>query len=290
MKNKFFENRDSILYFAVCMNLLLIGFVYNTYGCCNNPPPICPPCQSPGCYGCNPCGGTCCPGGCFPGGVSCCGSGYCWPGQHCSNGCCVPSGATGCGIDCGYCYSGTNCCTDSSGFFGGCADPCQCQECKEGYPQSKCNSNQCCVKGECKDPICDNCHTVDEEMSECGHWANDPNGNACFTTECIQNILHTATCDYKGPDWPCKKSNCNTTLVLDPDLHSVHQLVHDSPCPGGTVNWILWNQFYEGCISCYEQVPTRKACQTACCEFNPISEIWRGELYQCGSCPPQCPP
>jgi hypothetical protein len=189
MRNKFFENKGGILCFAVCVNLLLIGFVYNAWGCCNNPPPSCPPCSSPGCYGCIPCGGTCCPGGCFPGGVICCGSGYCWPGNSCSNGCCVPSGTTSCGIDCGYCYSGTNCCTGGGGYFGGCADPCQCQECKDGHPQSKC------------DPLkCEECNNVTHACESyckpkgCDSWDREH----CMVGEC----------------WPClRKAGSYTALM-----------------------------------------------------------------------------
>ena len=145
------------------------------------------------------------------------------------------------------------------------------------------------MNGQCIGPICDNCHVVNETLWECHHWDSDPNGYPCSTVECIQNVLSTASCDYKGDNWPCKKVRCNTNYVL-PFQGNVMQTIHSSPCPGGIVDWVIvWDQFYMDldCSSCIPQPPGHKACEVGGCANNPIPGRGgpRGFKLECGSCP-----
>jgi hypothetical protein len=125
-------------------------------------------------------------------------------------------------------------------------------------------------------------------MWECHHGASDSNGTPCLTDTCIENMMDTNTCDYKGPDWPCPKSRCDTWRVF-PWEPALVQIIHNSTCPGGTVNWEIWHQFYEGCTSCVEQEPITKACQTNSCAHNPYPvKNRRGSRRECGKCPYLC--
>jgi hypothetical protein len=64
--------------------------------------------------------------------------------------------------------------------------------------------------------------------------ADDPNGASCSTVECIVNIVDTATCDNHpsriGPS-VCEAAPASGGMLV--------QTIHTSPCPGGTVAWML---------------------------------------------------
>jgi len=157
-----------------------------------------------------------------------------------------------------------------------------CVSCLCVNDDSKCNTNQCCIGGNCVDPICDNCHSVSEVLWECYHGKDDPNGTPCLRITCIQNVLNSATCDYKGPDWTCPKSRCDTTWVF-PLQGEIIQTIHDSPCTGGTVNRQIWKSLYYGCTGCNLQ-PWQKSCEVFWCANNPIPDLGgpRGDKKKCG--------
>ncbi len=134
--------------------------------------------------------------------------------------------------------------------------------------------------------MCDNCHTLSDNLYECYHLETDPNSTPCSTTKCIQNILTSATCDYKGDDWPCRKSRCDTTFLYPLEPGEIIQIVHQTSCPGGTVDWEIWYKIYEGCTGCWlQQPPYEKACEVSWCDFNPTDEVYyRGYKKECGAC------
>ena len=250
-------------------------------------------------------------GGCDPPCTGCCNCVYgscvnnsseCSGCCHCSNCSCVNGNCGGC-CKCSACSCvGDNSQCDHNNCFYTCNDDCECVLCY-GEPHkfccfgnccsfgqiccygSCCDPGQCCVNGECVDPMCDNCHSVSDIIYECHHWATDPNGTPCSTIECIKNVMNTATCDYKGDDWPCRKSRCDTTLVdpLDPPGEII-QTIHDSPCTGGTVDWETWKELHYGCTEgCWLQAYT-KSCEVFWCADNPIPGRGgpRGSKKKCG--------
>jgi len=276
-------NKRLLIGFLTCF--LLSGFT-NTARADPCPPPSCPDC-----YTWN---GSAC--------VWACGAGNCCGGSCCSNTCC--------GVNC-YNPATQKCCTDSYPYYlcdsnqtccqGTCCDPnkvcCKpgdinqrgtccdptCEICCDG---KCCKYWQCCIDGECVDPICDNCQAIWGILIECGHGPYDPNGTSCLTDLCIWNELASASCSYKGPDWPCNKSRCDTMTVF-PWEPEITQIVLDSPCPGGTVNWEVWKRIYWGCgyTTCLP-VRYRKACETNSCVYNPIEESLDhiGSKRECGTC------
>ena len=265
--------------------------------CTSTSCPDCYRCTETGCERrCSPgvgcCGGRCCSKECCDGVCcdACCEGLKCY--NHLTHKCCGEGTGRVCDID-ETCCDGDccdlvtkQCCNDIGGDNDGyCCDK-DCEICCEG---TCCKNYQCCIDGQCVDPICDNCHTVSETMWECHHWESDPNGTPCSTVECIENVLNSATCDYKGDDWPCKRSNCDTTLADGiPAPGEVIQTIHDSPCTGGTVDWELWYEHYYGCIGCWIG-GTLKSCEVFWCEDDPIPGRGgpRGLKKECG-CDYEC--
>jgi len=207
-----------------------------------------------------------------------CGGCCIWNGSRCVNvdskcpGTCCKCVMCACERDNSLCI-GAGCCS--------CSYPnCQC----DGDSDAKCPPEKCCENCSCIEPMCDNCHTFSDTIYECHHWYDDPNGTPCSTIECIKNVMDTATCDYKGDDWPCGKSRCDTTLV-DGLPCEVMQTVHDSPCTGGYVDWVTWKKLYYGCTHCYA-MHWRKSCEVFWCEDDPIEGRGgpRGYKKKCGGC------
>lgn len=165
--------------------------------------------------------------------------------------------------------------------FGGegceiCVD-CMCQD-----DDSLCEADECCIDGMCTDPVCDNCHNLYDALPECGHYVGDPNGTPCKTDWCIVNEVSSATCDHKGWDWPCAKSNCETDLLLEqPELT---QYKISQACPPQKVQWEFWFKTYHGCgiWSCAGDLPYEKACVTQVCAGVPIRIYHRGIKKKCG--------
>lgn len=301
---------QSILLLLVCF--LLSGLTLPAIAC---PPPDCGSCchwegPVPGgscelntgvecgdCHGCyNPCyscvscfcewdcstGATCCNG-------SCCNSDNCCNGTTCCTNsndvCCTDSGSY-------CCESGETCCK------GTCCDPNLCLDCNSttGQCESICDPNcefccdgtccknwQCCVDSNCVDPICEDCHEVNDTLIECGHKKDD---TWCQSDWCIENILLTASCDYKGDDWPCKKSRCNTTVDAG---WAVWQTFRAKSCSGGgLVIYSDWQVVWHGCDTCNDY-HIRSACETSggyTCDFPArfLGSDYRGTKHKCGGC------
>jgi len=204
------------------------------------------------------------------------------------------SGQNCCG---GTCYNPATqkCCTDPSPYLcssdqtcckGNCCNTSLCYDCNSttGECEYRCKNRQCCINGNCVDPMCDNCHTLNETLWECSHWEDDPDGAPCSTIECILNLMYTASCSYKGSDWPCDKSRCDT-LTVSPWEPEQIQIIHVSPCPGGIVFWEDWKEMeiYWGCATCILHL-YQKACETNNCFFNPFQNYERGSRNECGTC------
>jgi len=294
--------------FTLAGLLFLFGFTASAIACCDPPP--CGPCSEciddvctwvcdigERCCAGSCCSGTCCDGHCCPPGLSCCGR-LCY--DQSTQRCCIDPFYHYyiCGIEqncCGsLCYDPDvkKCCPDADPYYpcgsdetccqGNCCEP-DCEFCCDG---NCCKNWQCCIDGNCVDPICDNCHTVSESVWECYHPYGAPNGAPCLTYQCIENIFITATCDYKGHDWPCTKSRCNTWYSETGGAEWA-QVVHNSPCPGGIVYYYPWGQFWYGCDGCYTVGPINLACVVSSCVNNPIlgSYLERPERRkQCGEC------
>lgn len=107
------------------------------------------------------------------------------------------------------------------------------------------------------EPQCDNPHAFNDTIYECLHFVGDPNGTPCSTTEVIENILDTATCDYH-PTRTCP-ANCDVNAGSGPE---VVQTVYASACPAQNVNWQDWHTIYSGCGTDCNSLPYRISCTT----------------------------
>ena len=260
----------SILLLLVCF--LLFGLTMPAIAC---PPPDC---------------GSCCHWVSTGPGPS---DGYCELDAECGDcrGCynpCYSCVSCYCERDCSPTQS---CCTDSGDYCcesdesccqGNCCEGCE--SCVDGNCEDdddNCDPDECCIDGNCIDPKCEDCDPVSDAIIECGHFSHSLEGSPCATTWCIIVELESATCDYKGLLWPCSKARCNTTLSMDPEaiLYSISQA-----CPGGTLHWVFWYQFWYGCTDCMTEGPRAKACETDVCSGVPISTEYRGFKKICGGC------
>ena len=125
-----------------------------------------------------------------------------WNGYECvcHEECCYDSDCDGL-FECYSCNLDTCTCEDDQSKCSGC---CKCDYGMCVDDDSKCGVHECCIDCVCVDPICDNCHMVGHALYECGHTESDVN---CQSDYCIINSFSSASCDYKGPDWPCWKKN-----------------------------------------------------------------------------------
>jgi len=121
-------------------------------------------------------------------------------------------------------------------------------------------------------------------LYECQHYPYD---TKCSTTECIENVMHTiTTCDHKGINWPCLKSRCDN-MTVSPWEPELVQIVHKSPCPGGTINYVFWYEYNWGCGYTTCGLTTwEKSCETSSCAYRPIPGRGgpRGSKKECGGC------
>jgi hypothetical protein len=165
--------------------------------------------------------------------------------------------------------------------FGG--EGCEiCVECMCEDDDTLCEPYECCIDGSCIAPMCGGCTYVDDYVWECFHWPWDPDGAPCSTTACILLIMDSATCTNKGPDWPCKKKNCDTDYVY-PFEPEVIKVMHLCPCPGGYVWWEVWFQHWYGCgESCLTDGPYHKACEELFCSWYPVYLEPDGYMKKCG--------
>jgi hypothetical protein len=231
---------------------------------------------------------TCCDGECCE--VCCSDSGYycCDSGESCCEGSCYDSQTQGCCDGTVYNLSTQGCC-DFLTIYNPSTDKC----CYDGLgntcPDDKiccdgtcCESYQCCIDGQCVDPMCDNCHTVRVTIYECGHSPFDPIGTPCAIDWCIKDVLDTSTCDY-DPDSPCFKSDCDTTIDLSKP-GEVFQRAYTAACPGGTVTKDIEWMLFAGCNDC-DWHGYDSSCKTGSCNGVPMGDgQWRGDAYKCG-CP-----
>jgi len=159
-----------------------------------------------------------------------------------------------------------------------------CVNCLCVNDDSKCNTNQCCIDGNCVDPICDNCHDPGPKWwYECGH-TSDEDGHPCATDWCIRNCLTGPTCDYKGPEWPCGKSHCDTAIVI-PLLPAIVQLTYVAPCAGGTTHFVPAATVMYGCWDDCNGIIYTKACEIFWCGGGTPSGVdAKGWTMECG-CP-----
>ena len=249
------------------------------FGCdTSNPgnPQLVAKCKTSDCkycdYGSGQCGEKCagCPSGCDPNlCLTCDGNGSCIVcGGDANKACCN-----------GQCYDVRThqCCQDTSTpYICDLNSTCCNGECCP-------NATKCCVNGECKDPICDNCHCYDRTFNECFHWATDPNGAPCYTTGCIHNEMSTATCDFHDNAPSCSKC----TAQVQATGTACWQTVYAGPCSGGQVNWQSFVTFYTGCPTCTAWDPGGDACLTDSCEGVQVGfPMEHGALWNCtGTCP-----
>jgi len=273
--------------------LLLSGITVPATACCEGDPP-----GDPDCYVCEDgawvledgaeCGvdSDCGPPGCWNC-VNCQCEYQCNDCQVCWAGSCVLKYGANCAVDLDCEYGGEGCescvdciCEDDDSK----CDTANCYECSNGSCVYKCASDECCIDGECVAPICDNCHEVNDVLIECGHDTSDPViGDLCISSWCIKNILDTATCDHKGPTWPCNKTRCNTRQ--NPLwYHEVEQIEIAKPCstPHIYVEPELWVELWYGCWSCnynYWEI----ACEaTTTCRGAVVERGYRGYQKICG--------
>jgi hypothetical protein len=108
-------------------------------------------------------------------------------------------------------------------------------------------------------PRCDNPHLVSDTIYECLHDVNDPDGTPCSTSQFIQDVINTWTCD-NYPTRTCPPQ-CNVKVGTGPE---VYQYVYDGACPGGYVHMTDWHTIYVGCTDCQPELPPwRVACTTS---------------------------
>ena len=126
---------------------------------------------------------------------------------------------------------------------------------------------------------CDDCKPVRRTVLECHHWANASNGDACSTTECIENVLDSATCqEYAGrtgaPD--CDNDTARGGEVV--------QRIFAFDCPGGIVAWQDWQTIVHGCGENCDSYTYRIACETKECGGDkPLRGPFnRGTRHSCG--------
>jgi len=186
------------------------------------------------------------------------------------------------------CSAGQKCCTDSGSYCCNSNQTCckgTCCEPDKFCCNDKCCKNwQCCINGNCVDPICDNCHDLAPIwFYECGHLTGEE-GETCATDWCITNCLTTATCDYKGDDWPCGKSHCDTAVMI-PMVPASVQLLYAAPCPGGTTHFVPVTTVWYGCGDYCNGILIRKACDIFWCGgTEPFGVGTVGFKSECG-CP-----
>ena len=255
--------------------------------CCDGRGNTCPEdkncCDAACCDPCEPANEKCCDdkggnddGYCCPSDNECCQGNCCDPDENCCDDTCYDTATHGCCDNLTlYDISTEKCCNEGTGHT--CEKSPVNKICCDG---NCCEPYECCIDGQCVDPICDNCHSVISTLYECGHNATDPNGAPCATNWCIENHLVSATCDYKGPDWPCPKSRCNTTPV-EPWACEVYQIFRAGPCSGGTVEWVTWKKLYYGCYSCLLN-HSFKSCETTGCGGTYTGQDLRGTKKKCG--------
>jgi len=204
----------------------------------------------------------------------------CSSGEICCEGGCYATNTYKCCKDhhpFHHCYIEYECCGES-----GCCNPNICQTCVGGVCKV-CGGDtcKCCINGQCVEPRCDNCHSINATVDECEHTPQDI---YCQINGCIEDVLDTATCDYKGDNWPCGKSKCHTVPVT-PHLPAIIQYVRiPSDCPGGgLINYIPWITTYWGtCTSCGVQQAYWIACQTYGC-VGPLDHVNnRYDKLECG--------
>ena len=195
----------------------------------------------------------------------------CAPNESCCDGTCYdPATKQCCGSGDGKtCDVNQTCCDDT------CCEPEH--ACCNG---TCCEPGQCCINGECVEPMCDNCHMVSMMVYECGHTQSDI---LCQGWYCIRNSIVSASCDYKGDDWPCRKSKCNTSP--DGNLKSRQAIVLASFCPevGQPVVYTEAIRLYFGCSDCTGE-PYTAACWTGDCRGDLLGIEESYQKYKCG-CP-----
>jgi hypothetical protein len=220
----------------------------------------------------------------------CCGMDQCCaPDQECCDGVCCAVGATCCQDHCrvlgaccdfisGTCTeNGELCCVAQNGVWLG-----------QG---SVCEPSDLCM------PVCDNCHYVSGEISECFH-SGVPPGSPCGPNECLRNVLQfTATCDYHPER--VGDPQCDTAQHSDPKAYKIIQYRHGLP-EGQTCSRILsytpWNvsRTYFGCgKDCFPKDWPNSAqdvwnvgCVIPSCSGMQISVAPRGHAKVCGCSEP----
>jgi hypothetical protein len=99
------------------------------------------------------------------------------------------------------CAAGRVCCQGVCGLEGACCffDTGACsvttQHCCAAQGATYLGSDTVCLPADLCRPVCENCHNVSFAFDECAHFTTDPN-EPCSTTQCIRNMIDTATCDF----------------------------------------------------------------------------------------------
>ena len=211
-------------------------------------------------------GTTCCGSNCCPDGQECCDEKTCYDPttEHCCN---YGTGKT-CPID-------ETCCTGTQGED--CCDD-ETETCCDGKCCDK--ETECCDNGVCKKPICDNCHSLQDTVFECGHTEYDTH---CQSDWCIIDVMDTATCDY-NPNTNCP-SKCTAETASGPEV--MQYKVTSSGCltGGDPVQFGTWQIQYYGCPTCAPHFH-ETACETFGCPGTIIDTAPRGVKKACtATCP-----
>lgn len=127
---------------------------------------------------------------------------------------------------------------------------------------------------------------MSDTLYECYHEANDVN---CATNKCLMNVLSSASCEWKGYDWPCSKMHCDADEDFWGDPQVVQYVIDindpNVTCPGGPVEFELWYEFWWGCEICWPEWGDVACVTTASnCSGIPKDPVPVGIKKVCGGC------
>jgi len=224
-------------------------------------------CIGPCCEGrcCRHAGWTCCGRWCCPPDTTCCNTDVgecCTADQTCCEGSCGRLGAC-CFFDTGSCTQKTeDCCFSQGGFYMG--------------------EDTVCLPDDLCRPVCENCQNVSLVFYEYAHYTEDPN-ELCSTTECFENRIDIATCEFfpsrLGPP-KCNVQVSSTGIWAVQDVMELEDAscasYHDGP-------FHLLTTFYEGCRFCTPH-PIMVRCDTFGCEGRWVRTYERRGARSC-DCP-----
>jgi hypothetical protein len=185
--------------------------------------------------------------------VECCSDSCCSEGQKCCEGQCGVKGAC-CFFDSGSCTETTGlCCANQGGVYQGGATT--------------------CTPGDLCRPKCENCHSVNLTLYECGHYLTDPWGGMgeCDPYACLKNVMDTASCDrfpYRLGPAKCDTYEKDDEFEVVGTMYTYESTpeICVTPEPPGPMQ--VWQELYMGCGAVCElkpDPPYRGRCHTGPC-------------------------